>query len=76
LAKNNYALEIAPVTRRPTYVGLLNTSLAFVFLLPVVGGIIVDTASYGVLFLLTGLVVLVSVVQATKLEEPRTSVPQ
>jgi MFS family permease len=71
LAKNNYSLEVAPVTSRPTYVGILNTSLAFVMLLPVLGGLVIDLASYGVLFALTGLLVLVSVAESAKLDEPR-----
>ena len=71
LAKNNYSLEVAPVTSRPTYVGILNTSLAFVMLLPVIGGLVVDLASYGVLFALTGMLTLVSVVESAKLDEPR-----
>ena len=71
LAKNNYSLEVAPVTSRPTYVGILNTSLAFVMLLPVVGGLVIDLASYAVLFALTGLLTLVSVVESAKLDEPR-----
>jgi MFS family permease len=71
LAKNNYSLEVAPVTSRPTYVGILNTSLAFVMLLPVVGGLVIDLGSYGILFALTGLLTLVSVVESAKLDEPR-----
>ena len=71
LAKNNYSLEVAPVTSRPTYVGILNTSLAFVMLLPVVGGLVIDLASYWVLFAMTGFLVLASVVEAAKLDEPR-----
>ena len=71
LGKNNYSLEIAPITRRPTYVGILNTSLAFVMMTPVVGGIIIDVASYWVLFTLTAAIMFVSVIEAFKLEEPR-----
>jgi MFS family permease len=71
LAKNNYALEIAPVTRRPTYMGVVNTSLAFVMLLPLLGGVIVDVASYYLLFAVTGVILLASVFESWKLAEPR-----
>ena len=75
LAKNNYALEIAPIIRRPTYIGILNTTLAFVMLVPVVGGIIVDLGSYQILFVTTAVFMLIAVFQASKLEEPRITNP-
>jgi len=71
LAKNNYVLEVAPVVRRATYVGILNTSLAFVMLLPIVGGVIVDVSSYPLLFAITAVLMIISVYEASKLEEPR-----
>jgi MFS family permease len=71
LGKNNYSLEIAPITRRPTYVGILNTSLAFVMMTPIVGGIIIDMASYWVLFSVTAVLMFISLIMAFELEEPR-----
>jgi MFS family permease len=71
LGKNNYSLEIAPITRRPTYVGILNTSLAFAMMTPIVGGIIIDVASYWVLFSVTAILIFISLLKAFKLEEPR-----
>ncbi|MBU7004329.1 MAG: MFS transporter, partial [Theionarchaea archaeon] len=73
LGKNNYLLEIAPITRRPTYVGVLNTSLAFVMMTPVLGGIIIDSAAYWVLFSATAILMFISLIEAFKLEEPRTA---
>lgn len=71
IGKNNYLLEIAPVIRRPTYIGIVNTTLAFVMLLPVVGGIVVDLSSYAVLFAITAVLLLVSTFRASSLVEPR-----
>ena len=75
LGKNNYSLEIAPITRRPTYVGILNTSLAFVMMTPMLGGIIIDFVSYQALFTTTALLMFVAVLEAFKLEEPRKNNP-
>ncbi len=74
MAKNNYTLEIAPVTRRSTYLGALNTLLAFVMMLPVVGGLIIDISGYDALFLLTAAIMVLSFFQANRLREPRDSV--
>jgi len=71
LARNNYVLEIAPIVRRPTYVGVLNTSLALVMLLPVAGGVVIDISSYSVLFAITAALVFVSLLASSKLKEPR-----
>lgn len=71
LAKNNYVLEIAPIVRRPTYVGVLNTTLALVMLLPVAGGVVIDLSSYPVLFAMTAALVFTSLLASSKLREPR-----
>ena len=71
MAKNNYALEVAPVVRRPTYIGILNTSLAFSMLLPVLGGVVVDATSFTVLFAITIGVTVPSFILAKGLAEPR-----
>ena len=74
MAKNNYLLEVAPVVRRPTYIGILNTSLAFAMLLPVLGGVVVDAASFYLLFIITIGVTGPSYALAINLVEPRRRV--
>jgi len=71
MAKNNYALEIAPIIRRATYLGVMNTALAFVMMLPIVGGLIIDFSGYEALFIVTAVAVGAAFLQASKLEEPR-----
>ncbi len=75
LCRNNYPLEIAPIARRPTYVGILNSFVGFVLLLSVVGGVIIDRFSFPALFATTTFLMSISVVGALRLEEPRRSAP-
>lgn len=49
----NYLLEIAPESLRPSYVGLSNTSVGVLALAPMVGGWLLESTSYPVLFGLT-----------------------
>ncbi len=56
----NYALELAPAGQRPTYIGLLNTISGVLIVLPTVGGWILRATSFGVLFGLTGSVLIVA----------------
>ena len=45
------ALEFAPESDRPTYVGLASTAIApFAFVAPLIGGILADAAGYSVVF--------------------------
>ncbi|RLD07250.1 MAG: hypothetical protein DRI56_06970 [Chloroflexota bacterium] len=46
----NYLLEIAPEDRRPMYVGLSNTVMGVMTLVPTLGGWLLASTSYGVLF--------------------------
>lgn len=46
LAANTYLLDIVPADERPTYMGLANTALGAVTLLPVLGGWMVSTVGY------------------------------
>lgn len=54
----NYALELAPPGRRPSYMGLFNTLSGVLLVLPPLGGLLQETASYGALFALTAAVLL------------------
>jgi MFS family permease len=50
----NYVLEVAPAGQRPSYIGLFSTISGPLVLLPAVGGWLLHVTSYGVLFALTG----------------------
>jgi MFS family permease len=55
----NYVLELAPPTRRPTYIGLFNTIGGLLLVVPPLGGWLLHHTSYGVLFGITsGILVL------------------
>jgi MFS family permease len=56
----NYALERAPAGQRPTYIGLLNTTTGLLVVLPSVGGWLLRTTSYGVLFGLTSVLLILA----------------
>lgn len=49
----NYIIEIAPGPKRPVYVGTANTILSLSTLAPILGGWLIETTSYTVLFGLT-----------------------
>jgi MFS family permease len=49
----NYLLEIAPEDMRPAYVGLSNTIIGFMTLVPILGGWLLEATSYVLLFGLT-----------------------
>ena len=52
IANNNMMLTIAPPHSRPTYLGFLNTLLGLVTFISVIGGLVVDTLGFTVLFLI------------------------
>jgi MFS family permease len=70
----NYALEIVPEGERPTYVGLMNTTLAMALTLAAIAGSLRDIVGYTGLFMMTGCVALVSLVIILRLPEPRKRV--
>lgn len=53
----NYLMEIAPGEMRPTYIGLSNTIVGTLTLAPIVGGWLLETTSYTVLFSVTATLV-------------------
>lgn len=67
----NYLLELVPATRRPSYLGLLNTLAGPASLLPAAGGLVVDVVGYKVLFGLSALVLVVAGSRSLALREPR-----
>jgi hypothetical protein len=60
LGFSNYALDLAPAGQRPTYIGLFNTIGGVLIVLPTLGGWLLRTTSYGVLFALTTILLIVA----------------
>ena len=56
----NYVLELAPPGQRPTYIGLFNTISGVLIVLPAIGGWLLQATSYGVLFGLTAVLMLLA----------------
>ncbi len=71
LGYTNYMLDVSPEAERPTYLGFMNTFLAPVLLLSSIGGLIIEKASYEVLFIIVSLAGLAALVFAVQMEEPR-----
>jgi predicted MFS family arabinose efflux permease len=72
IANHTYLLESAPATRRPLYVGFMN-SLTFPFMLsPILGGVVVAAFGYTTLFVVAALSALADLAASTRLIEPRS----
>jgi len=67
----NYLLDISPVKRRPTYIGLNSNFLAPTAFFPLIGGMVLQYSSFASIFILTALLVFISFFLSLKLEEPR-----
>jgi MFS family permease len=73
LGQTNYILDVSPEGERPTYLGFMNTLLAPVLLLSMIGGFIIERTSFEVLFLgVIGAAVL-ALILSLRLDEPRSS---
>jgi hypothetical protein len=72
----NYILELAPAGQRPTYIGLFNTISGLLIVLPVIGGWILQGTSYGVLFALTAVPLIVAHVLSLSLPSARHAASQ
>jgi MFS family permease len=74
IANHTYLLEVAPLERRPLYVGFMNT-MTFPFMLsPILGGAIVSLFGYRTLFVIGGLAALAGWVVSARLGEPRHTI--
>ena len=74
IANHTYLLEVAPLERRPLYIGFMNT-MTFPFMLsPILGGAIVGLFGYPTLFVVGGLSAIADWVVSARLGEPRHSV--
>jgi MFS family permease len=67
----NYIIDIAPVTERPTFIGLSNTLQAPFALLSAVGGALASWLGYEAVFGVSAVVGLAGVVLSLRLVEPR-----
>ena len=72
IGKTNYLLDIAPSKDRPIYISFTGTLLFPVSLFPLIGGLILQYISYNMLFIITGIPVLLGFILSFNLEEPRT----
>jgi MFS family permease len=73
IAFPSYLLEISPGAERPLYVGLTNTLLGVATFIPVIGGILLDVAGFGVVLWLTTFLSAIGFWLARGMVEPRTT---
>jgi len=71
IGKTNYVLDVAPSRDRPIYISLTGTLLFPVSLFPLIGGLIVQYISYNMLFIITGIPILLGFILSFNLKEPR-----
>ena len=71
----NYLLEIAPEGMCAAYVGLGNTIMGVLTLLPVIGGWLLESTSYTTLFSVTGVTVTAGFLLTLGLKPPRPVTP-
>ncbi|MFH1825108.1 MAG: MFS transporter [Candidatus Firestonebacteria bacterium] len=71
----NFLLEISPAEKRPSQVGFMHTFISPVFLIPALGGFLLDKIpgnSYNIVFVLAFLFGLFGLLTTFRLVEPRT----
>lgn len=74
LSFDNFLVEIAPGARRPTYVGFMNTLVGVeTVILPLIGGGIVDSVSYSVVFAVSLVFQALAAALSLGLADPRRS---
>jgi MFS family permease len=67
----NFVLELAPPQERVTYVGLTNTLSGLLLFAPLIGAVVIESASYTGMFLLVIVLLAASIVISLRLIEPR-----
>jgi MFS family permease len=67
----NYVLELAPPMERTHYIGVTNTINGLLFTAPVIGAALIQYVSYTGLFVATFSALLLSLLLATRMMEPR-----
>ena len=73
IGQTNLLLEIAPSEQRSTYIGITNTATAFVTLLPLLGGYLIQWTSYEAAFLLSFSFMLAGLLFTLNIVEPRSN---
>jgi MFS family permease len=71
LGENNYMLDVSPEAERPTYLGFMNTLLAPIMLLSMLGGLIIERTSFEALFVAVMGAAVLALLLAIRLDEPR-----
>ena len=72
IGNTNYLLDIASPKDRPIYISLTGTLLFPVSLFPLIGGLIAQYISYNMLFIITGIPILLGFILSFNLKEPRS----
>ncbi len=72
----NYVLELAPAGQRPNYIGLLNTISGVLIVLPTLGGLLLRSTSYGLLFALTAVILVMAYALSLSLPSTRQASTQ
>ena len=67
----NYLLDISPAAERPTYIGLMNTFSAPLMLMPMIGGYLIDWFPFQIVFLISLVAAVFTLLLAYRLTEPR-----
>jgi len=70
----NYLLEIAPEELRPTYIALRGTLMGLTIFLPILGGLLIDAASYRATFVVTLVVSIMALLLSLRLKPVRNAV--
>jgi MFS family permease len=71
LGQTNYMLDVSPEAERPTYLGFMNTLLAPVLLLSMLGGYIIERTSYETLFFAVIGTAVLALFISFRMDEPR-----
>lgn len=71
IGKNSFLLDTAPDRDRPRYISLEGTFRLPVVFFPLIGGILIQRSSYGILFAITSLFLLGAFILSFGLKEPR-----
>lgn len=74
LGQTNYMLDVSPEAERPTYLGFMNTFLAPILLLSMLGGFVIERTSFETLFFAVMGTAALALVLSVRLEEPRLQV--
>jgi len=73
IGKSKFLLDIAPAKKRPTYIGISGSLTIIVAFFPLIGGVVVQNISYGFLFMLIFVIVLIGFMLSLQLKESRAT---